>query len=106
MIITLLMPFDCLLQIISSTTPCADFFFHSCLLQYKKAQHSSTDGPKKSTRDEPVRLIQNCSEVNLNLIVLWKVNIKSVNSRNVKKNVSDLVETKHCMNSNQLLNVL
>ncbi|XP_077348740.1 trafficking protein particle complex subunit 8 isoform X2 [Lithobates pipiens] len=59
-------------QIISSTTPCADFFFHSCLLQYKKKQHSNTGGPSKSTPDEAVRLIQKCSEVNLHLIVLWK----------------------------------
>ncbi|XP_018410817.1 PREDICTED: trafficking protein particle complex subunit 8 isoform X2 [Nanorana parkeri] len=59
-------------QIISSTTPCADFFFHSCLLPNKKKQHSNTDGATKSTPDAAVRLIQKCSEVNLNLIVLWK----------------------------------
>ncbi|KAM5156711.1 trafficking protein particle complex subunit 8 [Mantella aurantiaca] len=57
-------------QIISSTTPCADFFFHSCLLPYKK--NPLTDGPTKSTSCAAVRLIQKCSEVNLNLIVLWK----------------------------------
>ncbi|XP_072267380.1 trafficking protein particle complex subunit 8 [Pyxicephalus adspersus] len=58
-------------QIISSTTPCADFFFHSCLLQCKK-KHSNTGGHSKVIPDEAVRLIQNCSKVNINLIVLWK----------------------------------
>ncbi|XP_063779722.1 trafficking protein particle complex subunit 8 isoform X3 [Pseudophryne corroboree] len=58
-------------QIISSTTPCADFFFLSYLC-VKKSQHPNTDTSAKSTPDEAIRLIQKCSEVNLNMIILWK----------------------------------
>ncbi|XP_075440846.1 trafficking protein particle complex subunit 8 isoform X2 [Ascaphus truei] len=60
-------------QIISSTTPCADFFFRSCLSsQPRKTPLSNTDASGKSTLDAAVRLIQRCSEVNLNMVVLWK----------------------------------
>ncbi|CAJ0957924.1 unnamed protein product [Ranitomeya imitator] len=59
-------------QIISSTTPCADFFFRNCLLKFQKKQLLHTNGAAKSSPDEAVRLIQKCSEVNLNIIVLWK----------------------------------
>ncbi|XP_068093412.1 trafficking protein particle complex subunit 8 isoform X2 [Hyperolius riggenbachi] len=58
-------------QIISSSTPCADFFFRICLPLYKN-QNPSGDPKMKSALDEAVRLIQKCSEVNLHLIVLWK----------------------------------
>ncbi|KAM4028317.1 trafficking protein particle complex subunit 8 isoform 2-T2 [Anomaloglossus baeobatrachus] len=57
-------------QIVSSTTPCADFFFRNCLLKKKTLLH--TNGSTKSPPDEAFRLIQKCSEVNLNIIVLWK----------------------------------
>ncbi|XP_075069567.1 trafficking protein particle complex subunit 8 isoform X2 [Mixophyes fleayi] len=59
-------------QIISSSTPCADFFFLSCLSHIKKSPHPNADTSAKSTPDEAVRLIQKCSEVNLNMIILWK----------------------------------
>lgn len=59
-------------QIISSTTPCADFFFRSCIRQYKKKPLPHTNVSAKSPPDESLRLIQQCSEVNLNIIVLWK----------------------------------
>ncbi|XP_053570976.1 trafficking protein particle complex subunit 8 isoform X2 [Bombina bombina] len=60
-------------QIISSTTPCADFFFRSCLCsELKKTQALNTDSAGKFAPDGTVRLIQKCSEVNLNIIVLWK----------------------------------
>ncbi|XP_073535306.1 trafficking protein particle complex subunit 8 isoform X1 [Phyllobates terribilis] len=59
-------------QIISSTTPCADFFFRNCLLKLKKKTLLHTNGAAKSSPDEAVRLIQKCSEVNLNIILLWK----------------------------------
>ncbi|KAM9307992.1 trafficking protein particle complex subunit 8 [Gastrophryne carolinensis] len=60
-------------QIVSSTTPCADFFFRSCWLQFKTNRPPNSDGPTKSAPpDEAVRLIQKCSEIGLSLIVLWK----------------------------------
>nr|XP_056710150.1 trafficking protein particle complex subunit 8 isoform X6 [Euleptes europaea] len=63
-------------QIISSTSPCADFFFRSLPSEFKRThtQHSlhTSQGTAKQSLDNAVRLIQNCSEVDLNIIVLWK----------------------------------
>ncbi|XP_069813763.1 trafficking protein particle complex subunit 8 isoform X2 [Dendropsophus ebraccatus] len=68
-------------QIISSTTPCADFFFRSCLSQLKKKKILHTSGSAKCPPDETVRLIQKCSEVNLNIIVLWKAYVVEDNKQ-------------------------
>ncbi|KYO26171.1 trafficking protein particle complex subunit 8 isoform B [Alligator mississippiensis] len=62
-------------QIISSASPCADFFFRSLSSQLKRAHvqsntHASQAAAKQSF--EAVRLIQKCSEVDLNIVVLWK----------------------------------
>ncbi|XP_030069726.1 trafficking protein particle complex subunit 8 isoform X2 [Microcaecilia unicolor] len=59
-------------QIISSTTPCADFFFRSCLSSELKSSQQTSQVSGKSSFDEAVKLIQKCSEVSLNIIVLWK----------------------------------
>lgn len=48
------------------------FFFRSCIRQYKKKPLPYTNVSAKSPPDESLRLIQKCSEVNLNIIVLWK----------------------------------
>ncbi|XP_077208643.1 trafficking protein particle complex subunit 8 isoform X6 [Paroedura picta] len=63
-------------QIISSTSPCADFFFRSLSSEFKRPQtqhimHTS-QGTAQQSLDNAVRLIQKCSEVDLNIIVLWK----------------------------------
>ncbi|KAG9478979.1 hypothetical protein GDO78_012579 [Eleutherodactylus coqui] len=68
-------------QIISSTTPCADFFFRSCLSQFKKKPLAHTNASTKSSSDEAVRLIQKCSEVNLNIILLWKAYVVEDNKQ-------------------------
>lgn len=65
------------LQIISSASPCADFFFQSLSSEFKRTHvqshtHASQRAAKQSF-DETVRLIQRCSEVDLNIVVLWKV---------------------------------
>lgn len=65
------------LQIISSASPCADFFFQSLSSEFKRIHmqshtHASQRAVKQSF-DETVRLIQRCSEVDLNIVVLWKV---------------------------------
>lgn len=65
------------LQIISSASPCADFFFQSLSSEFKRTHvqshaHASQRAAKQSF-DETVRLIQQCSEVDLNIVVLWKV---------------------------------
>lgn len=65
------------LQIISSASPCADFFFQSLSSELRRTHvqsqtHASQRAVKQSF-DEAVRLIQRCSEVDLNIVVLWKV---------------------------------
>ncbi|XP_054840350.1 trafficking protein particle complex subunit 8 isoform X8 [Eublepharis macularius] len=63
-------------QIISSTSPCADFFFRSLPSEFKRTQSQpsmhNSKGTAKPTLDNVVRLVQKCSEVDLNIIVLWK----------------------------------
>ncbi|KAM8967666.1 trafficking protein particle complex subunit 8 isoform 2-T2 [Pelodytes ibericus] len=69
-------------QIISSTTPCADFFFRSSLSpRCKKVQTSTGAQSGKAKLDQAVRLIQKCSEVNLNIIVLWKAYVVEDNKQ-------------------------
>nr|XP_007972551.2 trafficking protein particle complex subunit 8 isoform X1 [Chlorocebus sabaeus] len=59
-------------QIISSASPCADFFYRSLSSELKKPQaHLPVHTEKQSTEDA-VRLIQKCSEVDLNIVILWK----------------------------------
>ncbi|XP_063651641.1 trafficking protein particle complex subunit 8 isoform X4 [Pan troglodytes] len=59
-------------QIISSASPCADFFYRSLSSELKKPQaHLPVHTEKQSTEDA-VRLIKKCSEVDLNIVILWK----------------------------------
>ncbi|XP_044279679.1 trafficking protein particle complex subunit 8 isoform X3 [Varanus komodoensis] len=72
-------------QIISSTSPCADFFFRSLYSDVKRTQtqqsmHAS-QGPAKQSVDSAVRLIQKCSEVDLNIILLWKAYVVEDNKQ-------------------------
>lgn len=64
-------------QIISSASPCADFLFQSLSSELKKTHvQSHTHGSQRAVKqsfDEAVRLVQRCSEVDLNVVVLWKV---------------------------------
>ncbi|XP_063155300.1 trafficking protein particle complex subunit 8 isoform X2 [Candoia aspera] len=66
-------------QIISSTSPCADFFFQSLYSNLKRiqTQHSTLQG----SCDSAVRQIQKCSEVDLNIIVLWKAYVVEDNKQ-------------------------
>ncbi|XP_015677418.1 trafficking protein particle complex subunit 8 [Protobothrops mucrosquamatus] len=79
-------------QIISSTSPCADFFFRSLYSNLKRieTQHGSLQGPC----DNAVRQIQKCSEVDLNIIVLWKAYV-------VEDNKQLILEGQHhvCLNA-------
>ncbi|XP_054981864.1 trafficking protein particle complex subunit 8 isoform X1 [Sorex araneus] len=59
-------------QIISSASPCADFFYRSLSSELKKPQAQPSAQTEKQAVDDAVRLIQKCSEVDLNIIVLWK----------------------------------
>ncbi|KAM6458286.1 trafficking protein particle complex subunit 8 isoform 2-T2 [Liasis olivaceus] len=66
-------------QIISSTSPCADFFFRSLYSDLKRiqTQHSTSQG----SCDSAIRQIQKCSEVDLNIIVLWKAYVVEDNKQ-------------------------
>ncbi|XP_012581389.1 PREDICTED: trafficking protein particle complex subunit 8 isoform X3 [Condylura cristata] len=59
-------------QIISSASPCADFFYRSLSSELKKPQTQSSVHTEKQSIEDAVRLIQKCSEVDLNIVVLWK----------------------------------
>ncbi|MFT7809625.1 trafficking protein particle complex subunit 8 isoform X3 [Arapaima gigas] len=74
-------------QIISSTTPCADFFFRGC--QSTEAKRGSTSGglsfgPSGSQTDSEgdiTSVVRKCSEVDLNIIVLWKAYVVEDNKQ-------------------------
>ncbi|XP_066481458.1 trafficking protein particle complex subunit 8 isoform X3 [Tiliqua scincoides] len=72
-------------QIISSTSPCADFFFRSLYSELKRTrtqQNMQTlQGAAKQSLDSAVSLIQKCSEVDLNIIVLWKAYVVEDNKQ-------------------------
>ncbi|KAM4803330.1 trafficking protein particle complex subunit 8 isoform X2 [Urocitellus parryii] len=59
-------------QIISSASPCADFFYRSLSSELKKSQAQLSLHTEKHSIEDAVRLIQKCSEVDLNIIILWK----------------------------------
>uniref|UniRef100_A0A8C7IB40 Trafficking protein particle complex subunit 8 n=1 Tax=Oncorhynchus kisutch TaxID=8019 RepID=A0A8C7IB40_ONCKI len=56
-------------QIISSTTPCADFFFRRC--QPSESWRPQGAGPGGGTEDI-TGVVRKCNEVDLDIIVLWK----------------------------------
>ncbi|XP_021562317.1 trafficking protein particle complex subunit 8 isoform X4 [Carlito syrichta] len=59
-------------QIISSASPCADFFYRSLSSELKKPQTQLSVHTEKQSIEDAVRLIQKCSEVDLNIVILWK----------------------------------
>ncbi|XP_070603795.1 trafficking protein particle complex subunit 8 isoform X2 [Erythrolamprus reginae] len=79
-------------QIISSTSPSADFFFRSLYSNLKKiqTQHSNL----QSSCDNAARQIQKCSEVDMNIIVLWRAYV-------VEDNKQLILEGQHhvCLNA-------
>ncbi|XP_008113119.1 trafficking protein particle complex subunit 8 isoform X5 [Anolis carolinensis] len=72
-------------QIISSTSPCADFFFRSLYSELKRTQAqqsmNTSQAPAKQSLDDTVRLIQKCNEVDLSIIVLWKAYVVEDNKQ-------------------------
>nr|XP_015195016.1 PREDICTED: trafficking protein particle complex subunit 8 isoform X1 [Lepisosteus oculatus] len=62
-------------QIVSATTPCADFFFRSCLTREPKKTAPAAHNrgvPSGLPKDDITRVVRKCTEVDLNIIVLWK----------------------------------
>ncbi|XP_051730753.1 trafficking protein particle complex subunit 8 isoform X4 [Ctenopharyngodon idella] len=78
-------------QIVSSTTPCADFFFRRSLPAEPRRGGVSAGGasqmqrhnlPPQSGIDESVtNIIRKCSEVELDIIVLWKAYVVEDNKQ-------------------------
>ncbi|XP_078254155.1 trafficking protein particle complex subunit 8 isoform X2 [Rhinoraja longicauda] len=69
-------------QIISATTPCADFFFQSCCAaQSRKAALQTTMVPSRPKTGNVTKLVQKCNEVDLNIIVLWKAYVVEDNKQ-------------------------
>lgn len=73
-------------QIISSSTPCGDFFFRGCRTsesQRVDVVSSRTSSSSKSqssvlTEDRTsdiTNIVKKCNELDLNIIVIWKVHI-------------------------------
>lgn len=59
-------------QIVSSASPCADFFYRSLSSELKKPQAQSSVHTGKQSVEDVTKLIQKCNEVDLNIVVLWK----------------------------------
>ncbi|GCC29228.1 hypothetical protein chiPu_0007666 [Chiloscyllium punctatum] len=69
-------------QIISATTPCADFFFQSCYAARSRKMIPQTSmGPGRPKTTDLAKLVQMCSEVDLNVIVLWKAYVVEDNKQ-------------------------
>nr|XP_036860634.1 trafficking protein particle complex subunit 8 isoform X6 [Manis javanica] len=59
-------------QIVSSASPCADFFYRSLSSECKKPPAQPCVHTEKQSVGEAVRWIQKCNEVDLSIVVLWK----------------------------------
>ncbi|MBZ3872090.1 Trafficking protein particle complex subunit 8 [Sciurus carolinensis] len=59
-------------QIVSSASPCADFFYRSLSSELKKPQAQLSLHTEKHSTEDALRLIKKCSEVDLNIVILWK----------------------------------
>uniref|UniRef100_A0A8D1I6F4 Trafficking protein particle complex subunit 8 n=1 Tax=Sus scrofa TaxID=9823 RepID=A0A8D1I6F4_PIG len=68
-------------QIVSSASPCADFFYRSLSSELKKPQAQSSLHTEKQSIEDAVRLIQKCNEVDLNIVVLWKAYVVEDNKQ-------------------------
>ncbi|XP_061094723.1 trafficking protein particle complex subunit 8 isoform X1 [Conger conger] len=74
-------------QIISATTPCADFFFRRCPSAEAKKKaavgHGGLPHPKgwESGEEDLTGVVRKCSEVDLHVIVLWKAYVVEDNKQ-------------------------
>uniref|UniRef100_A0A672T8F2 Trafficking protein particle complex subunit 8 n=1 Tax=Sinocyclocheilus grahami TaxID=75366 RepID=A0A672T8F2_SINGR len=73
-------------QIVSSTTPCADFFFRRGLPSEPRRGGVSTGGASQmwrqsGTDDGVTNIVKKCSEVELDIIVLWKAYVVEDNKQ-------------------------
>ncbi|KAJ8376842.1 hypothetical protein SKAU_G00074220 [Synaphobranchus kaupii] len=72
-------------QIISATTPCADFFFRRCQSAEPKKMaavgHGGFGHSKGPDSEDVTSVVRKCSEVDLNVIVLWKAYVVEDNKQ-------------------------
>lgn len=68
-------------QIISSASPCADFFYRSLSSELRRTQDQLPAYPEKNASEGAVRLIEKCSEVDLSIVVLWKAYVVEDNKQ-------------------------
>uniref|UniRef100_A0A8C7XGJ3 Trafficking protein particle complex subunit 8 n=1 Tax=Oryzias sinensis TaxID=183150 RepID=A0A8C7XGJ3_9TELE len=73
-------PLSVSMQIISSSTPCRDFFFRCCRgLELQQEDKTSRTGSKNKTvstpdncTSDPAAIAKKCNELDLTIIVIWK----------------------------------
>ncbi|XP_018603460.2 trafficking protein particle complex subunit 8 isoform X3 [Scleropages formosus] len=74
-------------QIISSTTPCADFFFRRCQTTELKKGFTTggvsfgQSGSLSDSEGDIASVVRKCSEVDLNIVVLWKAYVVEDNKQ-------------------------
>lgn len=82
----LCLPFTLSMQIISSATPCGDFFFRCCrpsgsqrvdVASAKTLSSSKIQGscPAVDRSSDITNMVKKCNELDLNIIIIWKVHI-------------------------------
>uniref|UniRef100_A0A8C3G8W7 Trafficking protein particle complex subunit 8 n=1 Tax=Cyclopterus lumpus TaxID=8103 RepID=A0A8C3G8W7_CYCLU len=72
------------LQIISSSTPCGDFFFRGCRPpqpQRVDGTSSRTSSTNKSPASDISNIVRKCNELDLNIIVIWKAYVVEDNKQ-------------------------
>lgn len=76
--------FSVFMQIISSFTPCGDFFFRCCqtsespqadVASYKtsSSSKSQSSGLTEDRASDITNIVKKCNELDLNIIIIWKV---------------------------------
>uniref|UniRef100_A0A8D0A1H9 Trafficking protein particle complex subunit 8 n=1 Tax=Sander lucioperca TaxID=283035 RepID=A0A8D0A1H9_SANLU len=82
-------------RIISSSTPCGDFFFRGCRPSESQRADEAPSRTSCSRQSQCVpaedraadisSIVRKCNELDLNIIVIWKVRIQSSVSRSVRE---------------------
>lgn len=86
-------------QIISSSAPCGDFYFLSCWSPDSKRKEAAASRTLFSSKrrssaaavevtSDLTHLLKTCSELDLNIIVIWKVRVVEMTSLSVIKGFS------------------
>lgn len=90
-------------QIISSATPCGDFFFRCCrssesqqvdVASARTSSSTKTQGsvPPMSRTTDITNMAKKCNELDLNIIIIWKVCVTQPNNDQLHDIVSAFVK--------------